>query len=118
MSGIIREVCACLWNTWREVCFPKLTTEFLKTVADGFFEKASFPHIVGAIDGKHIRIIKPEDSGSLYYNYKHFFSILLLALCDSDYNFLFIDVGAYGKSSDSTIFKNSELYRQLETKKN
>jgi hypothetical protein len=26
---------------------------------------------------------------------------------------MYIDVGAYGKSSDSTVFKNSVLYKKL-----
>ncbi|CAH1964552.1 unnamed protein product [Acanthoscelides obtectus] len=52
-------------------------------------------------------------TGSLYINYKHYFSIVLLALCDANYNFLYIDVGAYGKSSDSAIYKDSALYNNL-----
>jgi len=38
-------------------------------------------------------------------------------VCDSNYKFLYIDVGAPGKSSDSTIFKNSTLYKLLKTNK-
>lgn len=45
------------------------------------------------IDGKNIRIIKPMDTGSLYYNILKIFSISLLAVCDSNYRFLFVDIG-------------------------
>ncbi|XP_026821718.1 protein ALP1-like [Rhopalosiphum maidis] len=68
----------------------------------------------GAIDGKHIRVIKPHGSGSHYFNYKHFFSVVLLVVVDSYYCFMFIDVGSFGKDSDPTIFKNSTLYKKLQ----
>ena len=57
----------------------------------------------------------PTGSGSLFYNYKHFFSILLLALVDANYCFIVVDVGAVGKSSDSIVFKKSNIGRKLES---
>lgn len=35
-------------------------------------------------------------------------------MVDSNYCFTFIDVGSFGKDSDSTIFKNSTLYQHLQ----
>jgi len=54
----------------------------------------------------------PTGSGSLFYNYKHFFSILLLALVDANYCFITVDVG---KSNDSSVFKNKNIGRKLES---
>lgn len=76
-------------------------------------KECKFRHCLGTIDGKHVRIIKPQNSGSLYYNYKHFFSLQLLAMCDSNYCFTYVDVRDYGKNSDSSIFKNSMFYKKL-----
>ncbi|KAB0800839.1 hypothetical protein PPYR_06578 [Photinus pyralis] len=115
ISNIIREVCASLWSRLKSACFPPLTKEFLAKSAEEFEARANFPNCVAAIDGKHIRMIKPAKSGSMNFNYKHYFSVLLLAACDSQYKFLYINVGAPGKSSDSTIFKNSKLYSQLKS---
>ena len=82
-------------------------------VAKEFEEKWQFPNCVGAIDGKHVPLINPFNSGSTYFNYKSFFSIVLLALVDAEYKFLYVNVGCQGRISDGGVFKNSELYHLL-----
>jgi hypothetical protein len=42
-------------------------------------------------------------------NYKGFFSIILMALVDADYCFIWVEVGANGASSDAQIFNSCEL---------
>ena len=69
----------------------------------------SIPHALGALDGKHIPIISLQGGGSLYHNYKGFHSIVFLALVDGDYKLLWVEVGAAGSTSDSQIFKYSNL---------
>lgn len=85
-----------------------------QNIANGFLQKTNFPNCIGAIDGKHIRIVNPTGGGSIFYNYKNFYSIVLLAMCDADYCFTYVNIGTCGKNSDSTIFQNSALYRSLE----
>lgn len=110
----MQEVCLAIWNSLKDLCLPEPSQEQWFNIAEGFNTTANFPHCIGAVDGKHIRVIKPEQSGSLNFNYKHFFSIVLLAICDADYKFIAINVGADGKEADSTVFKNSKFYRSLE----
>ncbi|CAH1972426.1 unnamed protein product [Acanthoscelides obtectus] len=113
LSTIIKEVCAVIWDKLQTcLSLPASASDWIKT-ADDFEKHSNFPHCLGSIDGKHIRLIQPADSGSLCYNYKHFFSMVLLAVCDANYNFMYIDVGAYGKSSDSAIFQETDFYKKL-----
>ena len=48
------------------------------------------PHTIGAIAGKHITLKASKNSSTLY---KQFFSIIILALVDGDYQFLRVEVG-------------------------
>ena len=43
------------------------------------------------------------------YNYKGFFSLVLLAICDARYCFTLIDVGQYGNNNDSGVIRNSPI---------
>jgi len=66
-------------------------------IANTFYMKTNFPNLVGAVDGKHIRCVNPKNSGSMFFNYKKYFSILLMAVVDSEYCFVSVDVVAYGR---------------------
>ena len=82
----------------------KSKKEWLCT-ADKFYDRTKFPKNLGAFNGKHIRLCKPDDSRSLFFNYKNFFSTVLMALINADYCFMSTDVGAYGASSDCNILR-------------
>lgn len=90
---------------------PQTPEEWL-TIETGFRKR--FPQCVGAIDGKHILVQCPAHSGSEYYNFKNTYSIVLMALVDSDYRFIFADIGGQGRISDGGIFKNSLLWKKID----
>lgn len=114
ISKIVTETCIVLIRVYikEQLACPKTPDEW-KKVATRFSEKWQFHNCLGALDGKHIAIKCPANSGTFYFNYKHFFSIVLLALVDADYKFLYIDIGANGSASDAGIFVDSEIYHAL-----
>jgi len=93
---------------------PTPTVDHFKIIADKFYEKWNFPNCAGSIDGKHIRLKCPKNSGSMFYNYKLYFSIVLMAVVDAKYRFIMINVGGYGKDSDSGILCNTNFHQRLE----
>ena len=54
-------------------------------------------------------------AGSLFYNYKGKFSIVLFALVDANYKFLFVDVGQPGSANDARIWQESRLKKALDS---
>ncbi|CAG7666789.1 unnamed protein product [Allacma fusca] len=110
---IVRETCKSIFDTLKPLfLIPPARGDFRRIAAE--FENIwQFPNCIGAIDGKHFEIPAPPNSGSLYHNYKKYFSIILLAVCDANYNFILINNGACGSESDGGIFRRSEFGKRI-----
>ncbi|XP_055715189.1 uncharacterized protein LOC129809407 isoform X1 [Phlebotomus papatasi] len=113
---IIKEVCKALQAI--------LGPSFLKTpqresewrnIAKDFQSKTKFPNVIRCIDGKHIEIFAPPNSGTKFWNYKRTYSIVLLAVCDANYSFIYTHAGSFGSESDGGIFQSCSLSKALET---
>lgn len=115
VSRIISETTKALYQVLSKVYLnvPNNQSQW-KKIAEEFQELWQFPHVIGAIDGKHIRIQAPTKTGTLFHNYKGFFSLQLLAVCDAKYNFTFVDVGQYGSHNDCSVLANSKICHALE----
>ena len=73
---IILDVCMAIWDVLAPIYMPVPSEDKWKSTADEFYERWNFPNCIGAIDGKHVMIQCPFNSGSLFYNYKSYFSQL------------------------------------------
>lgn len=74
-----------------------------------FLETWQFPNCLGAIDGKHIHIRAPDNTGTVYFNYKKSFSINLMAVAGPDYKFIMVDIGQVGSASDGGVWEHSNF---------
>jgi len=110
---IIRETVASIISVLHGEFLPSPTKEVWVQNEKRFRKQWNFPNAIGSLDGKHIRVKSPPSSGSLYYNYKGFFSIVLLAIANADFQFTAVDIGAYGSESDSGILWRSEIGKSL-----
>ena len=110
----VKNVCDAIYENLSAVYLPSPTLDTWKNVATRYEQIWNFPHCVGSLDGKHIQIQAPPNSGSLFFNYKGTFSLVLMALVDADYKFIVVDIGNFGSNSDGGIFAKSELGKALE----
>lgn len=113
---IVTDTCKVLVEKLMTEVMPLPTENKWREIADEFWNCWNFPNCIGSLDGKHIVIQAPPRSGTLYFNYKKTFSVVLMALVDAHYNFIVVDVGEYGKNSDGGIFMHSKLGKGLDRK--
>ena len=90
--------------------FPFL--EKWKDIANNFVRFRNHSHCLGAFDGKQIAIKTPPNSGSDYYNYKDFSSIVLKAIVEVKYRFAMVDIGSFDRKRDGGILTKSCFGRQ------
>nr|CAH7755884.1 unnamed protein product [Callosobruchus chinensis] len=117
VGAIVRECCEEIWKTLQPIYMTEPNEGQWEQVAKDFEDKWNYPHCIGALDGKHVQIRCPAGAGSLYYNYKGTYSIVLMALVDANYKFTLVDVGAYGRSSDGGTFERSGMGKKFESNK-
>ena len=93
------------------------TEEEWKEISQSFENKWNFPHAIRALDGKHILMQAPHNAGSGYFNYKKTHSVLLLAICNANCEFILVDTGDSGRQSDVSVYAKSHLGFCIENKK-
>ena len=101
ISRIVMEVANTIITEMQKTYLktPSNENEWIE-ISEKFFQRWNFPNVICAIDGKHIELEQPKQSGSHYRNCKGTDSIILMAVVGPEYEFLFADVGMNGHNSD------------------
>lgn len=113
LSTVIKSTLAELKIKLEPIFLPDPKNIDFKQKSAEFSYKWNFPNCILAIDGKHVRIRSPSNSGTLFHNYKDFYSIVLLAMVDANYKFIVVDIGSFGKEGDSGIFLKSDMGQKI-----
>lgn len=112
MSNLLRFVAnSIISKLSHNLTLPRTQAQWL-SIRQQFLQQYQFP-CYGSIDGCHISIVAPSKTGSVYFNYKKYFSIVLMAVVDSQCRFIFVDCGSPGRHQDNTIFENTSFFTSL-----
>ena len=90
---IIKDTCQAIGDELKGEFMPIPKMQDWRKIESEFRTRWNFTNCIAAIDGKHIMLQDPARSGSLFYNYKGTFSIVLMAIVEAQYRFTFINVG-------------------------
>ena len=116
VSTLIKETCKAINTALKDRYLKRpFIEDNWKAIAARFENCQNFPHVLGAIVGKHIRIKCPKITETLYHNYKGFFSLVLLAVCNADYSFTLFDYSSYESNNGCGVLLNSLMGKGLET---
>ncbi|CAH2007108.1 unnamed protein product [Acanthoscelides obtectus] len=106
IDKVSREICSKK-NQW--VKFPA-TGAMFNRAKDEWAAHNTIPHVIGAIDCTHVKIIKPYVHGDEYINRKGVSTINVQATCNSREMFTSVDASWSGSVHDSRIWYNSPIY--------
>lgn len=119
VHAIVTQVCASIIeNLWQECItknMPESEDDFLRKMED-MNNRWQFPFCWAAIDGCHIPIKCPPGGAEAckeYHNFKNFYSIVLMAMVDSSYRFIWGSCGFPGNSHDAVIFQSTGLWENI-----
>lgn len=112
---IIPETCQGIYTALSSLYLNFPETPTWRDVSKGFSDRWQLPGCISAIDGKHFHVKAPDNLGSLFFNYKKYFSIVLMAAVNHNLEFMWVDCGAFGGESDGGVFARTQFGRDLET---
>ncbi|KAJ1177843.1 hypothetical protein NDU88_003095 [Pleurodeles waltl] len=99
--------------TPHHICFPN-TQQKQQETKQGFYLINGFPHVLGAIDCTHVRLVPPAATEHLYRNRKHTRSINVQAIVDHQGLITNIVAKYHGSVHDSFIFHHCTINQHFQ----
>jgi hypothetical protein len=115
VSEVVEHVAQTVWDMLVDDYMSIPTTQEWLHISERFYQLWNIPNCVGCVDGKHVRVKCPAQSGSAFYNYHGFFSLVLMACVDADSIFTWISVGDFGRNSDGRVINSSGFLKSVES---
>lgn len=109
---MLRDVVGALNQALKtEISWPR--GDRLSTIAHDFHQLCGLPIVVGAIDGTHFAIAKPQLRSTDYFHFQTgAFTITYQAVVDSAKQFLDINVGMPRSTHNSRVLRRFALYHR------
>jgi len=76
--------------------------------------RSGFLDVIWAIDGSHFCIKAPLDQQDCYTDRKLNKSIIIKAICTSNFLFTNVNIGYPGRLHDARVFSNSDVFKKIE----
>ena len=108
-QDVVEALCEIAENYIR---FPTTEDEVIEG-RETFDSLTDLPNVVGAIDGTHIRMQKPKDSGPDYFSRYQQYDVVVQAVVNGEKRFLDVAAGFPGSMHDARIFKNSAICQKI-----
>ena len=115
MRDTLIEVCEVIIDALRETAVQN-TNEQYEELTNIMYAEWQFPFAFCSIDRSHLPIKYPIGGGEAkksHYNFKRVYSIVLMALVDTQYRFIWARVGTPGNTHDSTNFQSTKLWESI-----
>ena len=115
ISRIVDRVAEAIIKEMQKECLmtPDKAASWLE-ISEFFSQRWNYSNTIGAIDGKHIVLQQPYNSGFHYHNNKGSDSIILMAVIGTENEFLYSEVGMNGRNSDGGAWAQSKLKKALD----
>ncbi|XP_077550672.1 uncharacterized protein LOC144163868 [Haemaphysalis longicornis] len=109
VTMIYKEFCVAVLDNFEDEWVKAVSPSNISQHMREFAAVSRFPQGIGALDGCHFAVSPPQEDAMDYYNYKGWYSIILLELVDHRYRFWYTNIGSPGRCHDAYVYGRRKL---------